>query len=145
MRPDRSTPRVVALFQQRWPGGLLPEKLILKEVRKDGAPMSERAVEYALAKAVSRGHLRIVKSADGGALYGLASYVEANAALVNSVQRAPLRTLQRQNVDFDSKAVRRWIRSDGLNGAHDLRPRHKCIPCGNVPHRDQAPKYALTS
>jgi hypothetical protein len=93
--------------------------------------MSERSLEYALAKAVSRRDLEVVKGTDGGALYCLTSYAEAYPAFIDSVRQMPLRTLERQNATFDSKAVRRWIHADGLRGAHDYRPGHKCIPCGN--------------
>jgi hypothetical protein len=129
-------PRVVALFPERWPGGFLPVDLILEELWERGPPISERALRYALAKAVRLGHLTVVKGTDRGAVYGLASYAEANSGLVNRIRREPLRMLQRQDPSVESKAVRRWIRADGLRGMHDLRPGHKCIPCGNLPHRD---------
>jgi hypothetical protein len=137
MKPDRTTPRVIALFKEHWPGGFLPVKMIVNELGREGPRVSQRTVESSLAKSVNLGQLRVVKSdIDGGAVYSLTSYAESHPALVKSLQQTPLRTLQRQNAEFDSKAVRRWIRSDGLKGAHDLRPEHKCVPCGNVPHRN---------
>jgi hypothetical protein len=136
MRPDRTTLRVLALFQERWQGGFIPVKMIVKEVRERGPPVSQRAVETALAKAVRLGHLAVVKGTDDGAVYGLAAYASANPVIVRSIQQTPLRMLQRQGPEFDSKAVRRWIHADGLRGMHDYRPGHKCVPCGNVPHKN---------
>jgi len=104
-------------------------------VNQPSPPLSERAFEYALAKAVRRGDLKIVKSSDGGALYGLASYIDANPTLVNSLQRAPLRSLQWQGKERHARAVRRWQDLAARSGTHDLRPGHKCIACGYVVHR----------
>jgi hypothetical protein len=136
MRPDRTTPRVLALFQERWQGGFIPVKMIVKEVRERGPPVSRRSVETALAKAVRLGHLRVAKGTDDGAAYGLASYASANPSVVRLIERTPLRMLQRQIPGVESKAMRRWIHADGLKGMHDYRPGHKCIPCGNRPHRN---------
>src|SRR5208282_3134586 len=113
MKPDRTTPRVLALFQERWQGGFIPVKMIVKEVRERGPPVSQRSVETALARALRRGHLSVVKGTDDGAVYGLASYASANPAVVRMIERTPLRMLQRQVLGVESKAVRRWIHADG--------------------------------
>lgn len=115
---------------------MLPVSMLLKELNERGPRMGRRTLEYALAKAVRAGHLRVVKGTDDGALYVLASYADANPKAVEWARRHPIRMLQRQGPDFNSKAVRRWIHADGLKGTHDLRAGHKCIPCGNVPHRN---------
>lgn len=130
MRPDRTTPRIVALFRERWPGGLLPKSLILREVRERGPPISERGFEYALARAVDQRHLRIVKSRDGGALYCLASYGDANPAVLESLRTAPLRSLQWKDERLQARAVRRYLDAGARKGGHDYRPGHKCVTCG---------------
>jgi hypothetical protein len=108
--------------------------MITKELGKLGPPVTQRTVESSLTKAVPQGDLRVVKSEDDGALYVLASYADAHPAQVEAVRNIPFRMLQRQDPNVESKAVRRWRRADGLKGMHDLRPGHKCLPCGNVPH-----------
>src|SRR5258708_21300963 len=102
MKPGRTRPRVVAVFAHRWPGGLLPVKMVVQEVNRADPPVSRRAVEYALSRAVDRGLLKIIKGADGGALYGLAS-CELNPAALDCIRSDPLRTLQRLGGDGDTK------------------------------------------
>jgi hypothetical protein len=110
--------------------------MIVREVCERGPQVSQRSVETALHRAVGLGQLTVVKGTDDGAVYGLASYAKANPGVVASIRRTPLRMLQRQDTGVESKAVRRWIHSDGLRGMHDYRQGHKCIPCGNVSHRN---------
>lgn len=136
MRPDLTTPRVVALFKEKWSAGFFPKRMILKEVEKSGPPVSERSLEYALAKAVGQGDLKVVRSHDRGALYSLASHYDASAMIVKSLERAPLRSLQWQDPIANARAVRRWQDRIARKGGHDLRPGHKCIACGYVPHFD---------
>jgi hypothetical protein len=110
--------------------------MIVREVCDRGPQVSQRSVETALARAVGLGQLTVVKGTDDGAVYGLASYAKANPGVVASIRQTHLRMLQRQDAGFESKAVRRWIHSGGLRGVHGHRQGHKCIPCGNVPHRN---------
>jgi len=136
MRTNRSTPQVVALFRERWSGGCLPRELIAAELERNGTPLPIRTMDYALAKAVRQGELAKITSYDGGALYCLGSYSRANPRLVKSLEREPWRCLNSKDKTRAARALRRWQGRMAQDGAHDLRPNHKCIACGYQPHRD---------
>jgi hypothetical protein len=143
MRPDRTTPRLVALFRDQWPGMLAPKRLILEKLneREDQPTIPGRTFEHALAKAVDQGDLFVVKSFDGGALYCLGSYARASPVfptLAASIKEAPFRSLQSSDEVRQDRALRRMRLSDARSGAHDYRydPKmgrwYNCIACGFV-------------
>ena len=136
MRPNRSSPMLVALFRERWPGGGLPREMIASELKRRGTTLSLRMMDYALAEAVRQGELAKITSYDDGALYFLGSYARANSGLVERLEREPWRSLNSKDKTLAARALRRWQGRMAQAGAHDLRPNHKCIACGYKPHRD---------
>ena len=130
MRPDRSTPQVIALFRGRWSGACLPREIIIGQL---GIPV--RTADRALARAVRWGEVAKITGYDGGALYCLGSYARANPDLVKSLEKEPWRSLNSKDKTRAARVLRRWQGRMAQAGAHDLRPKHNCIACGYQPHR----------
>lgn len=133
MKPDRSTPRLLALFETDYRGGFFPRRMILERLQADGGQISKRTLEYALAKAVRAGILTVEKSGDGGALYALAAHAARNSQLAKSLQSEPLRSLQSKNEVRFVKALARSRKLAFRGGAHDANPGHRCPACGSKP------------
>ncbi len=136
MRPNRSTAVVVELFQKWWQGGCLPREAICEELRRHGTPLPLRTMDYALAQAIRRRDLARITSYDGGALYCLRAFADDSPGLVAMIRQEPHRSMNSKDKARRERAIQRMQSDSARRGAHDLRPGHKCVPCGYRPHRN---------